>query len=404
MTEPLSAIPPPARPLLLTFLFCALAACAPPAFLKESAPPAGIRLQPVDHAALPGWAADRHDLALAAFRKSCDALLRRPPGEAMGPDPRFGRLADWQAHCRAAGAAAGATPEQARGFFERRFAPYRVTVGGAAEGLITGYFEPELRGAWRRNGPYRHPIYKVPRDLVSANLGAFDPDWRGRSLAGRLEGRRLVPYADRAAIEAGALAGRGLELMWLDDPIDVFFLHVQGSGRVRMSNGDVVRVGFAGRNGLPYTAIGRELVARGAIPADGVSLASIRSWLAANPGEARAVMNLNRSYIFFREIEGDPGGPIGAQGVPLTPGRSLAVDRAHWPLGLPVWLTTPDPRDRARPLARLMIAQDTGSAITGPIRGDFFWGAGDEARAAAGRMQERGGFHVLLPRELGAGS
>jgi membrane-bound lytic murein transglycosylase A len=228
----------------------------------------------------------------------------------------------------------------------------------------------------------------------------FREDWKGQRLTGRQVDGRLVPYPTRSEIDAGALAGKGSELLWVDDAVDAFFLHVQGSGRVVMENGQLVRLGFAGRNGHPYVAIGRELISRGAIPRERMSMQAIRAWLKANPGEASEVMALNPSFIFFRIIDGE--GPIGAEGVPLTPGRSLAVDPAFVPLGLPIWLDTTDPLKPEQPLRRLVVAQDTGSAIKGPVRGDLFWGFGETAAAKAGSMNQRGRYFLLLPRKAPA--
>ena len=398
----------PIFPSLALGLVLVLGACAevgPPLPVREAPPKpapkpapdtAALRLIPVGFGALNGWAGDDHRAALGAMARSCAKFSRQPASRPVGPDARFGRMADWAPACAALPAAAGRGA--ARRYFEANFRVFRLEGADGPRGLITGYYEPELRGSWRRGGPYRYPLYKKPGDLVSVDLGRFSGEWKGRHIAGRVRGRRLEPYDERRRINDGSLAGRGLELLWLDDPVDAFFLHVQGSGRVRMTDGTLARVGFAGRNGHAYTAIGRVLVEQGELPADGVSLQSIRRWLAANPSRARAVMDANRSYIFFRLIEGE--GPIGAQGVALTPGRSLAVDRGKLPLGAPVWLETRDPLDRSRPIRRLMIAQDTGGAIRGAVRGDFFWGAGARAEAAAGEMQEPGTFHILLPRAL----
>lgn len=355
-----------------------------------------LRLIPAGFGALNGWAGDDHRAALDALARSCARFSRQPASRPVGPEALFGRMADWAPACAALPAAAGRGA--ARRYFEANFRVFRLEGADGPRGLITGYYEPELRGSWRRSGKYQYPLYKKPGDLVSVDLGRFSGEWKGRHIAGRVRGSRLEPYDERRRINDGSLAGRGLELLWLDDPVDAFFLHIQGSGRVRMTDGALARVGFAGRNGHGYTAIGRVLVREGELPADGVSMQSIRRWLAANPSRARGVMDANRSYIFFRLIDGE--GPIGAQGVALTPGRSLAVDRGKLPLGAPVWLETRDPLERSRPIRRLMIAQDTGGAIRGAVRGDFFWGAGARAEAAAGEMQEPGTFHILLPRTL----
>ncbi len=375
-------------------LLSVLAACAPAT--TEDRP----LLEPASYAALPGWSADSHWEAVVAFGRSCKRLLRRPDGAQVGPQAIGGRTRDWREPCRAAAAIAAGDHRAARRFFERWFAPYRVSAGrGGDRGLFTGYFEPDLRGARRRRGRFTVPLYRPPPELVSVDLGAFNADLRGRRIVGKVVGGALRPFDSRRRIAAGALAGRGLELVWLDSAVDAFFLQIQGSGRIRLRDGSVMRVGFAGRNGHPYTSIGRKLIDRGALAADEVTMQSIRAWLAAHPAEARTVMAANASYIFFRELQGD--GPVGAQGAPLTAGRSLAVDRRFLPLGAPVWLDTTDPLDPATPLRRLMVAQDTGSAIKGSVRGDVFWGHGKLAARRAGRMKQRGRYFLLLPRTVG---
>ncbi len=264
---------------------------------------------------------------------------------------------------------------------------------------------PSLRGALRPDQRFRYPLYRRPPELVEVDLGLFREDLRGRRIAGRVdEAGRLRPFPDRAAIEAGALAGRGLELLWVDDPIDLFFLHIQGSGRVRLPDGRRLRVVYAGQNGHPYRAIGRELVAMGALAREEVSLLTIRAWLEAHPGEATALMRRNPSYVFFRlagEVREEEG-PPGSLGVPLTPARSIAVDRRFWPLGIPFFLDLPVPfPEGERPWRVLVVAQDTGGAIRGPLRADIFWGAGERAAWIAGHMKQRGRMWVLLPRSAG---
>lgn len=290
----------------------------------------------------------------------------------------------------------------ARGFFEKWFRPWQASGPEGRTGLFTGYYEPQLRGARKPGKTYRFPLYKRPPDLVSVDLGKFNNRMKGERIAGFVADGRLVPYADRKAITRGALDHRGLELLWVDSEIDAFFLHIQGSGRVAMTDGGMVRVGYDGGNGRPYRAIGRDLIERGEISADRISMQTIRSWLAAHPGQARAVMARNRSFIFFRVLHGD--GPIGALGVALVPGRSLAVDRRFIPLGIPVWLDATDPLSATTKLRRLMVAQDTGGAIRGPVRGDVFWGHGVEAAARAGRMKSRGRYYLLLPRDAAPGT
>jgi membrane-bound lytic murein transglycosylase A len=366
---------------------------------QKSADPS-LHLTAVYYAQLPGWQRDTHAEAFGAFLRSCSKITKQPAKRSLGKAGFAGTLGHWQQVCRAtAEFKNGISSDNARRFFESWFNPYRLSDGAKSDGLFTGYFEPQLRGSRRLSRKYNVALYRRPPDLVSANLGQFRKDWRGREVAGRLKGDRLVPYASRAAIERGALNGKGLELIWVDNAIDAFFLHIQGSGRVVLESGEVVRVGYAGRNGQPYFAIGRDLVKSGAISKQNISLQTIRAWLERNPGQAQTLMNKNKSYVFFRELKGKLGGPIGAAGVVLTPGRSLAVDRKYLPMGAPMWLATSHPLTN-RPLQRLMIAQDTGGAIIGPVRGDFFWGAGDQARAAAGRMKQSGQLYILLPRSV----
>ncbi len=310
-----------------------------------------------------------------------------------------GTLGAWRGACDAADQPA--SPEQARAFFEDWFQPFEVTDRGNAFGLFTGYYEPLLHGSRRYGGAYTVPLYRAPDDLIRVDLGRFKPDLAGQTIAGRVDGQQFVPYYVRAEIDAGVLDGRGLELVWVDDPIEKFFLQIQGSGQIQLDDGTRIRVGYAGQNGHEYHAIGRDLVASGAMTLEEVSLQSIRDWLIAHPEQARAIMERNGSYVFFRErpeLNADEG-PIGAQGVPLTAGRSLAVDPRYIPLGAPVWLDTTAPWPEGEgPLRRLMVAQDSGGAIDGPVRGDVFWGTGARAEAIAGRMRSEGRYVVLLPK------
>jgi membrane-bound lytic murein transglycosylase A len=388
---------PAGSPLWAAVLLCAfVAACAAP-----EPPPDRLALEPAAFDALEAWDADGHATALAAFLRSC-----AKPGRGFGArglvDAGYDVPADaWANACTAA---AGVPPDDdavARTFFEDTFVVFAASNAGEAEGLFTGYYEPLLHGALEPRGPYRVPLHRRPDDLVSVSLGAFDPELNGRRIAGRVEDDRLVPYADREAISAGALQGRDLELLWVDDPIDHFFLQIQGSGRVALDDGSEIRVGYDGQNGHAYRAIGRDLIEMQELTREEVSLQSIRAWLRANPDQREALMNRNASYVFFREL-GDARatpGPPGAQGVPLTPGRSLAVDRRYLPLGIPIWLETTAPwPDGDRPLRRLMIAQDTGGAIRGPVRGDVFWGHGADAEHTAGHMKSRGRYFLLLPK------
>jgi membrane-bound lytic murein transglycosylase A len=390
-----------ARALALTSLL-ALAACAEPEAPVLPSEPA-LQLQAIAFAGIEGWQQDDPSGALAAFRRSCAGLATRPDGQPMAADPAMAPLAGtpeaWRGACAAA--ADPATPEQARAFFEDWFQPYLVTDRDQAMGLFTGYYEPLLHGSRRFGGAYTVPLYRAPEDLIRVDLGQFKPDLAGQAITGRVDGSQFVPYFARAEIAAGALEGRGLELVWVDDPVAKFFLQIQGSGQIQLDDGARIRVGYAGQNGHQYHAIGRDLVALGAMTIDEVSLQSIRDWLIAHPEQADAIMARNGSYVFFDErTELDPAdGPIGAQGVPLTAGRSLAVDQHYIPLGAPVWLETTAPWPEGEgPLRRLLVAQDTGGAIKGPVRGDVFWGTGARAEAIAGRMRSQGRYVVLLPK------
>lgn len=360
-------------------------------------------LRSIAFADLPGWQTDDHGAALAAFQLSCGAILDR--GGAFGRDPvHGGRPADWLEVCRRALTARSSARTSARQFFESEFLPVRVSDPQRPQGLFTGYFEPEVKGSRTRGGPYQVPVYRRPSDLE-----AFDAAARqATGLAyGRHLGNKAAPYHSRQEIETGALAGQNLELVWLTDWVDAFFLQIQGSGRVRLEDGSLMRLAFAGKTGLPYTAVGGILADRGDIPRNEVSMQSIRAWMANHPKAARELMWQNQSYVFFREMPAsDPAlGPPGAQQVPLTPLRSLAVDRDFWAFGTPIWLDAEVPSGPAgalQPMRRLLIAQDTGTAIKGRVRGDVFWGTGEAAASVAGYMKSPGAMVALLPNAVAA--
>jgi membrane-bound lytic murein transglycosylase A len=372
------------RLALVGALLLAVAGCAggePPA-QKPSGPPARLTLTPVSFDQLPGWRTDRHAMALPAIRRSCARIRQLPADRPMGGEGGIGGLAvDWRAACAAVDAVPPGNDAAARYAIESWFVPHRAAVGTDDTGTFTGYYEAELRGSRSRGGRYQTPIYGPPADLSA------------------VKEKNGGKYKTRAEIAGGALDGKGLELLWSDDPVDVYFLHVQGSGRVVMDDGRVIRLGYAADNGHPSVLLGRELLARGLIAPDAMSMQSIRAWLAANPAQGGHMMGQNPRFIFFRVRAGQDEGPIGAQGVPLTPGRSLAVDPAFIPLGAPMWLDTVEPLDPRVPLRRLFVAQDTGNAIKGPVRGDVFFGFGDEAALKAGGMKTRGRYFVLLPRK-----
>ena len=325
--------------------------------------------------ALPDWARDMTADAVPSLLQSCDQIAKtgRAPSAADAAI-NAGDASQWRDLCREARTILPHDHATAQKFFEKSFRPYEVRAGGTDTALLTGYYEPEMAGS-RRPGPgYATPIHARPADLRS-------------------------PYFTRAQIEGGALRNKRLDLAWLADPTDAFFLQIQGSGRIRLPDGSVMRVGYAGQNGRPYVPIGKLLVDRGEMPLSEVSMQSIRAWLAAHPDRAAGLMRENPSYVFFRELSGVAAdqGPVGALGVPLTPGRSLAVDRRFLPLGVPVFIDTTDPIDRSR-IRRLMLAQDTGGAIRGALRGDVFFGWGPRAEQLAGLMKQQGRMWLLLPR------
>ncbi len=397
----------------------------------EFAPPAPA-YRFIDFDDIIGWRQDDPSLALEAFVRSCavfearDANAPANPMESLGlSDPAVtfsGAVEDWLRPCAEARAlivSAYADPANRRGalrsFFEFHFQPVEIfsvrqpLPEGRAhragprierEGTFTGYFEPVYQASRNRSDAHTAPVLPRPDDLVEVDLGLFRDELKGERIAGRVESGRLQPYEARGDISAGA---KGEALAWLD-PNDLFFLQIQGSGRLVFEDGGVMRVGYAGQNGHPYTAIGRVMVERGVMPLEEITMQSIREWLvSAEPGAAADLRDENASYVFFRELEtvAPELGPLGAQGAPLTPGRSLAVDRRYHTLGAPVWVDI-EPVSGAgdKPIRRLLIAQDTGGAIRGPVRGDVFWGAGDDAAAIAGPMNAKGAMVVLLPRRL----
>ncbi|MGZ8198961.1 MAG: murein transglycosylase A [Burkholderiales bacterium] len=310
----------------------------------------------------------------------------------------LGSKETWREACAAASRVEKPTTDAARRYFETHFTPHEVTSDETgSEGLITGYYEPLLRGSRTRTARYRHAIYGVPEDLVVVDLGEVYPELKNMRLRGRVEGRRVVPYYDRAQIESGRAPVRGKEIAWVDDAVELFFLHIQGSGRVLLDTGETIRVGYADQNGYPYRSIGRLLVERGDLTLEQASMQGIQAWARQNPLRVNELLNSNASYVFFRELASGSGGPPGSLGVALTPRRSIAVDPRHIPLGSPMFISTTWPNSN-RALNRLVLAQDTGGAIRGPVRADFFWGHGEAAAREAGRMKQRLRMWVLWPR------
>jgi membrane-bound lytic murein transglycosylase A len=425
-------------------LLLALAGCAQQHLATGGSQ--AMQIRPVGYDHLPGWQQDRVSEAMPAFLASCaamDAAGQLQPGLKLGGQGDTAALGgspvQWRPACDAAREVPPGDDAAARRFVEAWFQPYAVAGTSPTAGLFTGYYEPEVPGARSPGGRWRVPLYSRPRDMVSADLSAFGNAATGRPLQGRIiEGQvlpvsdplsagiaqrslvtvdaslfprgattvvgriadgKLVPYFTRAQIESGVLLSRRLGLIWLDDPVDALFLQIQGAGRIRLPDGKVARVTYDGKNGWPYVPIGRVLADRGEIPLEQVTMQSIRAWLESHPRQSTEVMDQNPSYVFFREIIGvrPDQGPPGTLGAPLVPGRSLAVDRDFIPLGAPVYIDTTDPVS-GQPLRRLVLAMDTGGAITGPVRGDLFFGWGPEAELKAGQMNRPGADWVLLPR------
>lgn len=342
-------------------------------------------LRPVTFAVLPGWKSDDQREALPAFLASCAVLIRRP---------------DWKGACAAGANVDVSDDDAARKFFENYFVPYRVAnPDGSLSGTVTGYYEPLLQGARKRGGRYQTPLHGAPDDILTIELASVFPELKGQRVRGRLVGNKVVAYPSRAELnKSNALAGK--EILWVDDAIDAFFLQVQGSGRVQLDDGkEIVRLAYADQNGQPYKSIGRYLIDKGELTLDQASAQGIKAWVRANPKRQQELLNANPSYVFFREEKvTDPNvGPKGALGVPLTPQRSIAVDPQYIPLGAPVFLSTTQPNSNVA-LQRLVLAQDTGSAIKNAVRADYFWGFGAEAGEQAGRMKQRGAMWVLLPK------
>lgn len=346
-------------------------------------------LKPVDWSSVKFWQDDRIGEAWTAFLRGCATL---------------GKQAGWLAVCGEAMSMAPPDDKAARAFFEQRFQPYLATQeDGSADGLVTGYYEPLLKGDRVRTARARYPLYAAPDDLITVDLASVYPELKNLRLRGRLVGNKLVPYPTRKEIEAAANGGsngfKGKPIAWAEDPVELFFLQVQGSGRIELPDGSHMRVGYADQNGYPYQSIGKLLIERGELKLEQASMQGIKAWGAKHPDKLPELLASNPSFVFFRELPDGLPGPLGSLGVPLTGGRSIAVDPKFIPLGAPVFLATTQPNS-AQPLNRLVMAQDSGSAIRGGVRADFFWGFGNQAGELAGRMKQRGRMWVLLPRSM----
>lgn len=353
--------------------------------------PAELRYEQTPFAAIPGWRSAELAPGLRAFAAGCPWIAASSPLRGA---------------CDAARALPAHDEAAARRFVEDALVAWTVSEPeGAGDGLITGYYEPVIAGSRVRTERHRHPVYGVPEDLLVVDLQSLHPELKNLRLRGRVEGRRLVPYWSRAEIERESPALRAPVVAWVEDPIELFFLQIQGSGQIELDSGERIRLGYAEQNGHPYRSMGRYLADRGELALEQTSMQGIKAWAAANPDKLQAALNANPSYVFFRELpvaqtgQGAADGPPGTLGAPLSAEYSLAVDPRAVPLGAPVFLVTTWPHS-PEPLARLMAAQDTGGAIRGAARADFYWGSGAEAGALAGRMRQRGRLWILWPRGL----
>lgn len=385
------------------------AACACPAAsssvqLPDTKPmdakPADIKTEPkvADYSLLKaakweevdGFNQDDLSQAWPAWMQSCSALNNKPA---------------WQKACSAAvqinsQSAGKPSDDIVSSYFKQYFSVYKATnFDGSDTGTITGYYEPLLNGSRTKSAKYPYPLYASPNDLITVELDSIFPELKYKRVRGRLVGNKLVPYYNRAEIETEASPLKGRELLYIDDIIDVFFLQIQGSGLVQLDTGEQVHVGYADQNGHIYNSIGRLLVERGELTLDKASMQGIKNWARNNLDKLRELLNNNPSYVFFRELPTGLPGPLGALGVPILGEHSVAVDPKFVPLGSPIFLSTTEPNS-TKPLKRLMMAQDTGGAIKGGVRADFFWGAGNEAGAKAGAMKQNGKIWVLLPKEF----
>jgi membrane-bound lytic murein transglycosylase A len=369
-----------------------LVACSAPPPVRPTPPRQPPLLQRFERASwgqLPGWTSDRVQEAWQAFLASCRTMRFRE---------------EWVGPCAAAQVVPAGSDDSIRRYFEQNFEPFKVMKYPSATredtGLVTGYYEPQLMGSRSPSAQFMAPLYATPPDLLIIDLAALYPELKGKRLRGRLDGNRVVPYYSRAELALDP-AIRGKEIVWVVSELDAFMLQIQGSGRVQLPGGEIIRLQYADQNGHPYRSIGRYLVDQGLLTQEQATMPGIREWLAANPTRLREVLNANPSVVFFTEAPlDDPSiGPKGAQGVPLTAGRSIAVDPALVPLGAPVFLSTTFPASE-EPLQRLVVAQDTGGAINGAPRADFFWGTGPQAAEQAGKMRQIGSMWLLWPKNV----
>jgi membrane-bound lytic murein transglycosylase A len=361
--------------------------------------PHELNLHKVAFSQLPGWHSVNPKKSLLAFQISCKAFLKQAPDKAVGSQFIDLKAKDWYPVCEAVNQLDASSNDEIKQFFQTWFSPVEFYEDKPVNGLFTGYFMPLLHGSLTKTSKYNVPIYGLPKSMVTANLRLFSADLAHRKIVGRVHHQKVLPFYTRAEINQGVIDGDAPVIVWVDNPLDRLTLEIEGSGVVQLTDGSQIVVGYAGENGAPYTSIARVLIDQGVMTRDNASMQHIRRYLDEHPHKMNAVLNRNKSFVFFTKLKQSVA--LGSQGVALTPGYSLAVDRKWVPMGVPIWLTTTRPdhqSEQQKEFHRLMIAQDTGGAIRGAVRGDVYWGAGEKATEIAGRMKNMGHYWLLLPR------
>jgi membrane-bound lytic murein transglycosylase A len=384
---------------IIVFVFVAfLAASLGGAFWWYTLPTPLFRVAHFEQ--LPGWDASALKKSLNTFKTSCRAFIKQEPERVVGTDSITLQAKDWHPACRAALKLNPDSESVAKTFFQKWFVPVEFYDSKHLKGLFTGYYMPLIKGSHTKSAEYNVPIYGIPDDLVNVDLGLFISHLKNRKLVGRLSGNRLIPYYTREQINKGAIKNKAQVLLWIHSPIDRLFLEIQGSGVIELEDGSQEYIGYDAQNGAPYTAIAGVLIKKGVMTKDNASMQAIKRYLEEHPKQMDPIINKNKSFVFFRKL--NLAGALGSQGVALTPGYSLAVDIQWIPMGTPLWLSTSRPDSKNleanKPMQRLMIAQDTGGAIKGKVRGDVFWGGGERATLIAGHMKNEGHYWLLLPK------
>ncbi|WP_133127308.1 murein transglycosylase A [Legionella nagasakiensis] len=388
--------------LFLILIFIILIVLAALFFLWKKPPPAqALHLKQLAFTDLPGWGRDDPSASFLTFQKSCKIFLKQKPEKSVGSKYIEVKAKDWHPICQASLKMDGGSEKEVRAFFETWFTPVAFYEEQPVQGLFTGYYMPMVRGSLTKTKEYNTPVYGLPKNLITVDLGRFYPELKHhRKIIGRLQGNELVPYYTSKQIAEGAIEKEAPVLAWIANRVDHQFLEIEGSGGIELLDGTKLFLGYAGENGRPYTSIARVLIDKGVMTKDTASMQRIRKYFKTHPKQVDFVLNQNQSFVFFHTLPREEA--LGSQGVALTSGYSLAVDRQWVPMGTPIWLSTtrPDKEKKHLPLQRLMIAQDTGGAIRGPVRGDVYWGMGEEAIYIAGHMKNKGYYWLLLPKSV----